>query len=600
MNRLKKSFAAALALAMLASLCSCTETGNHSGHVNKNPDPSKPMYSEPDTTETDIGVTDTPPPTPTASPYSDYYEFTFFGAYVGNEKSSDNDIRELIAEKTSVMVYESWLTGQVAQEAIGSIIASGNLPDFIDGAEHNVDLYENNCLIAWDDYLELYPDLKALYTDEEWDRFRMPDGHIYWANVFDNFYEKDTTTIHNASAFWIQARVLEWAGYPKIETLDEYFDLLERYADANPEMPDGSSVIPYTCICEDWRIFGLESAPIYLDGYPYDGCVIVNVDACEDNPIVVDYNTTATARDYFRKLNEEYEKGYMDPDFSIQTYDEYTAKICSGRVLGMFDQYWDFYYNYSWVCNDTLYGIDDSKYTLSGIGCDYVPLGLVAENGMDQQYHTYGGETNYVSGIAVTTNCIDPDVAFRFLNNLLSQEIHDLRFWGIEGEDYFVDSSGQYYRTDEMRAAWNDTGYLVDHSCEYSYFPQWRGMSEDGINRRMPEEQPSEFQAALPDSLVKCFEAYGATNYVEFLGSVESETYPWYPLWSWSNALDFSSSEGEVFGRMTECKHEWLPKVVINSNFDSTWEEYMSNYEDCNPEVFLEAAQQEVYRRLDN
>ena len=600
MNRLKKSFAAALALAMLASLCSCTETGDHSGHVNKNPDPSKPMYSEPYTTETDIGVTDTPIPTPTASPYSDYYEFTFFGAYVGSEKSSDNDIRELIAEKTSVMVYESWLTGQVAQEAIGSIIASGNLPDFIDGAEHNVDLYENNCLIAWDDYLELYPDLKALYTDEEWDRFRMPDGHIYWANVFDNFYEKDTTTIHNASAFWIQARVLEWAGYPKIETLDEYFDLLERYADANPEMPDGSSVIPYTCICEDWRIFGLESAPMYLDGYPNDGCVIVNVDACEDNPIVVDYNTTATARDYFRKLNEEYEKGYMDPDFSIQTYDEYTAKICSGRVLGMFDQYWDFYYNYSWVCNDTLYGIDDSKYTLSGIGCDYVPLGLVAENGMDQQYHTYGGETNYVSGIAVTTNCIDPDVAFRFLNNLLSQEIHDLRFWGIEGEDYFVDSSGQYYRTDEMRAAWNDTGYLVDHSCEYSYFPQWRGMSEDGINRRMPEEQPSEFQAALPDSLVKCFEAYGATNYVEFLGSVESETYPWYPLWSWSNALDFSSSEGEVFGRMTECKHEWLPKVVINSNFDSTWEEYMSNYEDCNPEVFLEAAQQEVYRRLDN
>ena len=598
MNRLKKTFAAALALAMLGSLCSCTDTGSHSGHVNKNPEPSKPMYSEPYPTETDIGVTDTPPPTPTVSPYDIYTEFTFFGTYIGNEKDYDNDIKELIAEKTGVMVNEMWLTGQLAQEAVGSIIASGNYPDFIDGGEYNVDLYENNSLIAWDDYLEMYPNLRSLYTDEEWDRFRMPDGHIYWANVFDNFYEKDTTTIHNASAFWIQARVLEWAGYPKIETLDEYFDLLERYADANPEMPDGSSVIPYTCICEDWRIFGLESAPMFLDGYPNDGCVIVNVDAGEDNPIVVDYNTTATARNYFKKLNEEYEKGYIDPDFSIQTYDEYTAKICSGCVLGMFDQYWDFYYNYSWVCNDTLYGTDGSKYTLSGIGCDYVPLGLVAEKGMDQQYHSYGGETNYASGIAVTTSCYDPDLAFRFLNDLLSQEIHDLRFWGIEGQDYLIDEYGQYYRTDEMRLNWSDTSYQVSHTCEYSYFPQWRGLSEDGINCRMPEEQPSEYLATLPDSLVECFEAYGASNYVEFLGSVECETYPWYPLWSWSNALYSTTSEGSAFMAMTECKHEWLPKVVIDSDFDSAWEDYMLNYNECKPEVFLDAAQKEVEARL--
>ena len=32
-------------------------------------------------------------------------------------------------------------------------------------------------------------------------------------------YGEDKTTTHNDEAFWVQARVLEWANYPKIQTL---------------------------------------------------------------------------------------------------------------------------------------------------------------------------------------------------------------------------------------------------------------------------------------------------------------------------------------------------------------------------------------------
>ena len=230
---------------------------------------------------------------------SKYTEFTMFAAMAGKEKDDDNEIMELIAEKTGVKVKETWLTGQDAGEAIGSIIASGKLPDFIDGGDGCVQLYENKMLVAWDDYLEKYPNLKEMYTDKEWDQFRMSDGKIYWANVFGNHYKEDTTTGHNGEAFWIQARVLEWDGYPTIETLDQYFDLLERYAAANPNMPDGTPVIPYTCLCEDWKYYCLENAPMFLDGYPNDGCVIVDYSAGTDNPKIVDYNTTPTAKIYF-------------------------------------------------------------------------------------------------------------------------------------------------------------------------------------------------------------------------------------------------------------------------------------------------------------
>ena len=106
-------------------------------------------------------------------------DFTMFAAMAGKEKNEGNEIKEIIAEKTGVRVNETWLTGQDAGEAIGSIIASGKLPDLIDGGDGSVTLYENGLLVAWDPYLEKYPNLKEMYTDQEWDQFRMEDGHIY-------------------------------------------------------------------------------------------------------------------------------------------------------------------------------------------------------------------------------------------------------------------------------------------------------------------------------------------------------------------------------------------------------------------------------------
>ena len=267
--------------------------------------------------------------------------FTMFTAMPGSEINDDNDVMNIIAEKTGAKLKETWLTGQTDAEAIGTIIAGGEYPDFINGGDAMMSLYDAGVLVPWDDYLEKYPNLKEMYTDEEWDNFRQEDGKIYWANVFQNTYGEDRATTHNDEAFWIQARVLEWAGYPEIKTLDQYFDLLESYADANPTMANGTKNIPYTALCEDWRYFCIENAPQFLDGYPNDGSVIVDKDTMQ----VVDYNTTPTAKRYFQKLNEEYQKGYVDVEFATQTYDEYIAKLSTGAVLGMCDQWWDFAYN---------------------------------------------------------------------------------------------------------------------------------------------------------------------------------------------------------------------------------------------------------------
>ena len=515
----------------------------------------------------------------------DIIDYDMFIAMPGAEINEGNEIQEMIAEKTGVRVHETWLTGQTADEAVGTIIASGDLPELIDGGDGMHALYEAGSLIAWDDYIDKYSNIKDMYSDEEWDRFRQDDGHIYWANIFCNTYGESTATIHNDEAFWIQARVLEWAGYPDIQTLDDYFNVIEDYMAANPTMEDGTANIPYTCLCEDWRYFCIENAGEFLAGYPNDGSVIVDTDTMT----IVDYNTTDITRDYFEKLNEEYNKGMIDPEFATQTYDEYIAKLSTGAVLGMCDQWWDFNVN----VNDAL-----KQQGLDLQGCNYVPLGLTAEAGMDNMWHVYSDTQNISNGVGITTTCEDPERCFQFLNDILDQEIHNLRFWGVEGVDYLVDEeTGLFYRTPEMRMQCADTEYKASHMCNYSYLPQWGGTSRDGINAMLPNEQPSEFKSSLAEPLVNCLNAYGADNYVDMIGSVVAETGPWYPMYSHSNAMTNDTPGGVAWTRMGEIKHEYIPQLVMASDFDAYWDLYMEAYNGANPQDFLDEMQAELDRR---
>ena len=548
----KRVVSALLITTMLTSmLAGCGETAGHGGAVNED------------------GIK----------------EFTAFFAVPGTEINDDNEIQQIIAEKTGCKVKESWLTGQTAEEAVGTFIAGGEYPDFIDGGDGSVQLYEAGALVALDDYIDNYPNIKEFFTDQEWDAIRQDDGHIYWIPQFTNIYGEERECIQNGEAFWIQTRVLEWAGYPEVHTMDQYFDLIEAYNEANPTMEDGTENIPYTILCDDWRYFCLENAPEFLDGYPNDGSVIVDPETKK----IIDYNTTDTAVKYFKKLNEEYKKGIVDQESFTQTYDEYIAKLSTGRVLGMIDQWWDFAYTAEDAIKTA--GLDKQ-------GCQYVPLPITIEDGMKNQWHNSGGELNVSSGLAITVDCADVEGALQFVNDLLGQEVHDLRFWGVEGVDYNIGDDGMYTRTPEMRTNVADAAYKAAHMCPYSYFPQWLGTSRDGKNAMKPEGQEDEFYDGLSDTVRECFEAYGAETYVEMLGTSPAPG-PWYPMYTYSNSMTTSTPGGTAWTLMGETKHQYLPKVVMADDFDAAWDEYMEAYNACHPEDFLSEMQTELDRRIE-
>lgn len=511
-------------------------------------------------------------------------EFTAFFATAGTEINDDNEIQQIIADKTGVKVKETWLTGQTPEEAVGTMIAGGEYPDFIEGAAGQMQLYDADALVALDDYLDSYPNIKNLFTDLEWEKLRQDDGHIYWIPQFSCIKNEEKVCAHNDEAFWIQARVLEWAGYPEVKTMDQYFDLIESYNAENPTMEDGTQNIPYTILCDDWRYFCLENAPQFLDGYPNDGSCMVDPETLK----VMDYNTSDTAVRYFKKLNEEYHKGIVDPESFTQTYDEYIAKLSTGRVLGMIDQWWDFAY----TAGDAI-----KQAGLDAQGCDYIPLPITIDEGIQNQWHNSGGAFNESSGLAITVSCQDVEGALQFVNDLLDQDIHNLRFWGVEGVDYQVDENGEFSRNDEQRMQASDTAYKASHSCPYSYFPQYSGTSDDGINANKPDGQPGEFFDGLNDDVKNTFLAYGVETYVEMLGTNEAPG-DWYPMWSYSNNFTTDTPGGVAWAKIGEVKHEQLPQVVMADDFDSAWDTYMDAYNACNPEDFLGELQTELDARM--
>lgn len=242
------------------------------------------------------GTTGTETDSATAAEEGGIKEFTAFFGVAGSEINDDNEVQQLIAEKVGARVKETWLTGQTADEAVGTMIAGGEYPDFIEGQTGTKQLYDAGALVALDDYLDDYPNIKNLFTDLEWEKLRQEDGHIYWIPQFSCIKNEEKVCTHNDEAFWIQARVLKWADYPEIRTMDQYFDLIEKYNAANPTMEDGTANIPYTILCDDWRYFCLENAPQFLDGYPNDGSCMVDPETLT----VLDYNTSDTAVKYFK------------------------------------------------------------------------------------------------------------------------------------------------------------------------------------------------------------------------------------------------------------------------------------------------------------
>lgn len=508
-------------------------------------------------------------------------EFSAFFAVPGTELPDDNRLMNKIAEVTGAKAKMTWLTGQTAAERIGVMIAGGDYPDFIVGATGTPALMEAGALVAIDEYWDNYPNIKNYLSEEEWNMVRSEDGHIYLIPQFGIIQGKDTSTSHSDEALWIQKDVLVWANYPEINSLDEYFDLIADYVKANPTI-NGQDTIGFSMSTEDWRYFGIENPPMFLMGYPNDGAAIVDA----ETETAYNYDVLPEAKEYYQKLNEVYNSGLMDPETFTLSYDQYIAKLSTGRVVGILDQQWNF-------------GTAETSLKSQGLyERTYVPLPITFSDDIKDRWYSPSA-LDVSNGLSITTSCEDIEGAMKFVNDLLSPEVMTLRFWGEEGVDYQVGDDGLFYRTEEQRANAENQDWATANLSSYSYFPHFEGMLADNINTILPAEQPSEFYATLSDVEKKILDGYGYDNFLDFL-TTDWENEPWYPMWSYTNTWTSDTDYGVAKAKISDMKHEWIPKAVMSSttDFDKVWDEYQSTYKDkVDVDAYEEALTEEVRRR---
>lgn len=475
--------------------------------------------------------------------------------------ASETTIGKALQEQTGVDWKMEYLVGDSATKA-GVMIASGDYPDVISSSGEMSKLLDAGAYIPLDDLIEEYgPNIKRVYGPYFDKMKNAEDGKIYALPYTANQGEYSGSPNVGGGAFWIQRSVLKEFDYPKITTLDEYFDLIQDYKEKHPTV-DGADTIGFVSLAGVANnFFTLQNPAMHLAGYPNDGSVMVDMTTHEAKVVA----GTDAQKKWIQKLNEINAQGMLDPESFTMNKDQYLAKLTSGRVLG--------YFNYGWQ-------IGDASKNLLSAGIDekrYAPLPIVFDEGIKDQYvDPPGFVNNYATGISV--NAKDPVRIIKYFDNLLKEENQVLVQWGIKDETYSVDEKGRfYYANEDQRKAHDDLE--LSRKFGFTYFgtdwPKYGGESTltDG-NAYSPGNQPEVAAASYTEGDKKFLEAYGIQTFSELFNKPEER--PWFP--AWSIALEQGSPEQIFTTKSDDLQRKYLPEMILGapSNFDKLWDAYMA------------------------
>ncbi|HOA96491.1 MAG TPA: extracellular solute-binding protein [Acetivibrio saccincola] len=507
---------------------------------------------------------------------------TAFISRAGTNPTKDNRIYQKIKEAFNVEFRFEYVVGEIG-ERVGTMTAGGEYPDIIGVQSNEANQFiDAGAFIPLEKYIndkENFPNLNRHYG-ELINRIKHDDGHVYIMPNYGVHHGEHRQNENWGPAFWIQIAVLKEFGYPKIKTLDEYFDLIEKYVEKYPEI-DGQKTIGFIVLTDRGRDWTLRNAPSHLAGAPNDGIVIVD----QETKVAEVYQHKDISKRYFKKLNEAYNKGLVDPEGFVIDFDQYIQKLASGAVLGLFDQRWNFN-----KANEALH--QQGKYDRM-----YMPVPIVFDESIRDWYLTRP-ELNVNSGFAITTSCKDPDRVMRLFEALLDEEWQKLLQWGEEGIDYLVDEDGMFYRNDQMRKEQQSPDWKLANKADdlFEFAPKLEGTYSDG-NATSPGLQPIEYFEGLTEPEKELLTAYG----VQTQGQLHS-TPPENPLYfpAWSINIPTNSVPATVSQQMQDLAFEYLPQIIMapTSEFESLWADFVKKHEELDIEAFEKHINEGIQRRM--
>jgi len=469
---------------------------------------------------------------------------------------NENKAYKWIQNNLKVTFTWDLLVGDKEQK-IGAMVADKDYPDLLQVDSRR--FYDAGALIPLDELIDKYaPRLKNHYAGV-WERLKEDDGRVYTLPVWGIAHGRDWSVWYGDSAMWVQKEVLKDAGYPKITTMDEYFNLLINYRRKYPSI-NGQVTIPFSILTYDWRSFCLINPPNFLAGFPNDGNGTVDPETHEYKVLLYQ----DISKRWFRKLNEMNTLGVIDRSCFVDNYDQHIAKISSGRVLGFHDQAWQFKIGEESLVSQKMYNRT------------YAPLPIVFDSSIRPHYRNRK-MPNIGHGTGISINAKDPVRIIRFLDAQLSDEAQKVMgFWGIEGEDYQYDENGHPYRTEEQRLQQQDDIWKFNNQALLWYYhaPKNEGSYEDGYPENISNIF-SEREATLFDEDKELWAAYGVTSNPELMDMDPPEDPVWFPAWQ-IQVKD--GSEAQIAWQSAEAVYRrYLPRIILAppAQFEALWKEYV-------------------------
>jgi len=494
--------------------------------------------------------------------------------------AANNPIVKYIQDKLKVSFTWDILVGDAKQKQ-GVMIASGQYADILELRGN--EWIDAGALIPLEGLIEQYgPRIKDHYKDV-WDKMKSADGHIYYLVNFGVFQGLDQNPSYDQAAFWIQKAVLKDAGYPKVVTIDQYFDLIESYYRKNPTI-NGQPTIPFSVLTDDWRAFELWNPPNFLAGYPNEGNGIVNPQTYEYK----NFFTQDISKRWFRKLNEMDKKGLVDRAGFTDNYDQYQAKISAGRVLGQSIQGWQF-----------MYGADLANRDRGQNIRTMAPLPIVWDANTKPRYRNIT-IPNLLRGMGISKSAKDPVRIIRFINDLLAEDVQRTINWGIEGQHWQYNAQRVPYRTAAQRTNWNNDNWQEQNRLRLldDIFPKIQGSFTDGYPSDLSQYYPEREATLLPED-IELYKAYGVTSTNELMDKNPAPNSPWFPTWNLPTPPDGSPAQ-IALSRCEQTMKQRLPQLILapTADFERLWTAYVNEMNSNNIAAYEQYMQTQLNQRL--
>ncbi len=513
---------------------------------------------------------------------------TVFRGDPGDQPTEDNKIYKKIEEELGLKFEIEFLAGDL-DETLGLKIADeDNLPDLFDGGNSAETLENAGVLIDLLPYIseEKTPNLyKHIYTNDRIKQLVNDDGQLFIIPNYGIVYNDNIQNYCNGPAFFIQKQVIAWNEYKVPTTLNEYFDLIERFMAANPTTADGTPYTGFAILCEGWRHFCLINPVQHLMGRPNDGEVLIDVTTPE-------YKTETFidkpyAKAYYAKLNEEYHKGLISKDTFVMNYDQYIAALSNGTVLGMFDQTWDF-----GTATASLTASEKYENTYLALPLVYDPE--YVDGKVIEEHYLNGTVMNKDRGFGISTSCKDPERLVQMFETLLSDEWQTLLQWGVEGEDYTVEN-GRYLKSKEEYVLENDAQWKRANKALaiWESSPKKQGTMDNG-NAWDPNNQPEIYFDQMSDYDKAFLEACGKKTPAQFFNP-PIELAPYGEAWQ----IDKSPIDID-YNDFLAIQDRWLPTIITcdPAELDANWDAFVAEITPS-AKVYTDFMQAEVLKLVE-